>query len=188
MTNDCPKTPARCRDRPSEVRSCDDRKQPNHPIILGEPGSSCTVTVYADIKNDNTRVSLVAGMPYRFSISGIDSWYDCTQEATPFRGWCISEGKGLSLVAKALLYASKPTAFAPSAGFMELLGVVAGQQFRLGRIAEPSEEGGLSPEVFCPKNTGELILRVNEPRFGGARFYNNNSGKLELTITRISHE
>jgi hypothetical protein len=69
----------------------------------------------------------------------------------------------------------KPFTYAPSSGYIELLGQVGKEQFKLGRFVE-------NHTSFSPKEDGELILRVNEPRWL-KMVYENNFGVLKLTIT-----
>ena len=45
----------------------------------------------------------------------------------------------------------------------------------LGRLAK-------NHRSFSPKENGELILRVNEPKLNSKKVYGNNFGVLKLTI------
>lgn len=133
------------------------------------------IIVYADVKNDRTGVYLSKNHSYLFEITEVKDWVDCTiEEATPEAGratWNTNGG-----VAKNIInVAGKLIAYAPLSGYMELLGEVDEQQFKLGRLAN-------SRLLFTPKNDGELIIRVNEPRFS-EDVYKNNFGVLKLTIT-----
>jgi len=137
--------------------------------------SSKKIIVYADVKNDRTGIYLSKDKFYTFKINENYTWVDCdTTVATPFNGrptWAKGQTIGKNLIN----IFGKTIAYAPFNGYMELLGVVAEQQFELGKLAQTGSK-------FSPNEDGELILRVNEPRFM-KQVYENNSGVLELTIT-----
>ena len=143
-------------------------------IYMSGVGQSKTITVYADVKNDRTGIYLLKGKSYSFTIDHVENWIDCTiVNCNPEQGRVMFDSSQtylnniINLIGKAISYA-------PLSGYMELLGEVEGQQFKLGKLSK-------TKELFSPKKDGELILRVNEPRFSKS-VYMNNYGVLKLTI------
>jgi len=141
---------------------------------MNKTGQSKTIIVYADIKNDRTGIFLSKDKSYSFEIDSVENWIDCTiVNTTPEFGRDTFDSNQtylkniINLIGKSIVYA-------PLSGYMELLGEVEGEQFKLGRLSK-------SKELFSPKRDGELILRVNEPRFLKS-VYENNYGVLKLTI------
>ena len=137
--------------------------------------SNKTIIVYADVKNDRTGIYLSKDKSYSFTINEkeLEDWIDSTIEATPEQGrktW-ITEG---DFYKNLINVVAKPLTYAPTSGYMELLGQVGNEQFKLGWFAENNK-------TFTPKESGELILRVNEPRFLDFT-YKNNFGVLKLEI------
>lgn len=137
---------------------------------------SQSITVYADIKNDKTGIYLLKNRSYYFSINEkkVKNWIDCTIKATPEKGRTTWDSNG-TLSKNLINLIAKPFTYAPTSGYMELLGQVGKEQFKLGRLAQ-------SQIPFTPKENGELILRVNEPKLL-KMVYKNNFGVLKLTIT-----
>ncbi len=139
-----------------------------------EVNGTKTIVIYADVKNDRTGIYMSKNKSYTFKIDKIDTWVDCTTNATPFNGrptWSSDQ----SISKNPINIFGKSIAYSPFSGYMELLGVVGTQQFELGKMAE-------NGHPFSPKEDGELIIRINEPRCF-EQVYENNSGILELTIT-----
>gem|GEM_PF-2380020 len=132
------------------------------------------IVIFADLKNDRTGLILAKGQPYRFSISGVENWVDCTINASPLDGRPDFSAKR-SLLSNVVSISGKPIAYAPLSGYMALLGEVGGQQFKLGQAIK-------NKTSFTPRQDGELIIRVNEPRFL-KMVYDNNFGVLKLTVT-----
>ncbi len=136
-----------------------------------------TIIVYADVKNDRTGIYLSKDKSYSFTINEkeVEDWIDSTIKATPEKGrktW-IPEG---DFYKNLINVVAKPLTYAPTSGYMELLGQVGNEQFKLGRFADAENN-----KTFTPKESGELILRVNEPRFLDFT-YKNNFGVLKLKI------
>ncbi len=141
-------------------------------IFLYSPESEKEIIFYANSKNDRTGIYLKRGLTYSIKIDDgdVENWVDCTQEADPYDGRNIMDSDG----SKFFPLIAKPFAYSLSTGYMALLGEVAGEQFLLGQLAK-------NKKTFTPKKDGELILRVNEPRWLD-EVYKNNHGMLRLTI------
>ena len=141
---------------------------------LNKAGEHQSIVVYADVKNDRTGIYLSKDASYRFEIQKEENWVDCTiTDSNPYSGRATWDSNN-DFSGNILSAIAKPFTYAPSSGYMELLGEVANQQFKLGRLAK-------SGEVFTPSEDGELILRVNEPKLLKT-VYDNNFGVLKLVI------
>ena len=116
--------------------------------------------------NDRTGIFLSKNVPYIFRIEEVEDWVDCTiEDATPETGRPIVR-KDAGVVSNFVNILGWPLTYSKPSGYMELLGEVSGQQFRLGKLSS-------SEAAFIPKQDGELILRVNEPRFMESVYQNN---------------
>ena len=134
------------------------------------------VDIYPCINGVNTKIILEKGSNYMVSLSGVNGWEDDGTCATPETGRRISRSDS-PLLTKGLMYLGKLFSYKFSSGYMELLGEVNGQRLKLGRMAR-------NKTVFSPKKSGELIVRVNEPRFNN-KYYANNRGQLTLVVTKV---
>ena len=142
-------------------------------INLNKSKTSKEIIVYADLKNDRTGIYLSKNNSYSFEIEGVKNWVDYTIKADPESGRSTCDfNRSFSTNILSLL--AKPLTYAPLSGYMELLGEVGDQQFKLGRLAK-------NKTLFTPNEDGELLLCVNEPRYS-ENVYKNNFGVLKLII------
>ena len=141
--------------------------------------------INAKKRTNKTGIELVRGKKYLFEISNVKSWHDAVDkpnpiQASPFTGW--PEDK------KDDLQKFKKFNFVPEADYMELVGQVGKEHFRIGKIAKGVDESGKEFEgkAFEAPASGELIVRANDPRWFKIIFYGNNSGTLDLTVHNVS--
>ena len=151
------------------------------PACTGKKGEALpciahAVTVNPKNKHIKSGVILDSSQRYKFIVKTTD-WNDHGLCATPESGRRVSRSDS-SYFMKGILYVGKLISYAPTAGYMELIGEVKGNILRVGKLADEET-------IFSPKQTGELILRVNEPRVGKS-FYDNNEGSAMLFILRVS--
>lgn len=170
-----------------------------------------TVTIHARKKKNNTGIILSKDHSYRFHFSEIKKWEDHGWCSNPCNGrdvfspkYCsppaTDDGKSC-FITKVFINASRLFSFEPKARLMELLGRIEGTKkptppnhknkksnlaihrsstekpFRLGKMVE-------NKSFFTPKESGELIVFVNEPKFSDT-FYDNNTGTLQLTVELV---
>lgn len=135
---------------------------------------SDTIIIYADVENDKTGIFLSKNKSYKFRIHESEVWVDCTIESANPETGRLTWDSTRPFSENIFSLIGKPLAYAPTRGYTELLGVVANQQFALGHIAA-------NGTAFTPDEDGELIIRVNEPKYF-SNVYENNSGVLKLTI------
>jgi len=122
-----------------------------------------------------TGANLQASQHYKFTLK-TNNWNDHGLCATPENGRRITRSDS-SLLMKGALFLGKPFSYSIVAGYMELLGEVEDESIRVGQLAS-------NGEVYSPKKTGTLILKVNEPRFSND-YYENNNGSAMLFVTRV---
>lgn len=145
---------------------------------LAKIGDKAIITFYADKDEDHTGVNLRAGMTYRVSVhgSGIEGWKDCIYLANIEDGRPIlASGKSFPLTLVDMM--AFPIAHSLKVGYMGLLGQIDGKNYLIGKLA-------VKGQVFTPHDNGELVLRVNEPRFLSS-VYKNNHGRVELLIEAV---
>jgi len=172
---------------------------------------SSTVTIHAREKKNNTGIILSKEHSYRFHLSNINQWMDDGLCANPFNGRDVFSPKNCAtcyekccdsfFIKKLLVNYLRLFSFEPEAKYMELLGSIDSNHkqatqhinnktpirkrqkhstikpFRLGSFAEKRI-------TFTPKEDGELIVFVNEPKISDT-FYDNNTGTLQLTVELI---
>jgi len=143
--------------------------------------------IYANQNNFHTGVILSAERKYNFMISSINEWHDAAiKNVNPQTGWHPENQENLNRTLKIMFNIGKQFTYIPQAGYMELIGEVNGELFRLGNIAKDYSDQSSQAESYQPKNTGELIVRANEPKlFFNKRYYSNNSGILDLQILAV---
>lgn len=173
--------------KPSELIAYEGTECYRNPLVAEREisitfgNSSCAqADVYADHKND-TGIWLERGRGYRFELNNIRNWEDAGIAASPFSG---RESEGLVDLMRLTSYDS-------DARYMEVLGVVNGEIFRLGQLAQASETDQTEspssgfPATYIAEASGELRVLVNEPVWSNY-FFENNTGSAELTVRTVA--
>ena len=141
------------------------------------------IKIYADLSDNKTGVILSSQRTYQFIISNVEQWHDCDRlNVNPMSGWLPKDQDDLNSAKRFLLNSARAFTYMPKAGYMELLGEVGGQHFRIGNFTAPLASSTTAQNNFKPKTDGELIVRANEPKYFNDFFYSNNSGTLLLQI------
>lgn len=145
----------------------------NRELLISLAYLGCAqVSLQAKIWN-HTGIWLEKGRGYSFELDDIQNWEDDGNKSSPYVG---REAEGI-------VNWIRFTSFDPDAKYMELLGIVDGNVFSLGRLAMHAN-GGFS-RTFIPRTSGELIVLTNEPVWNDY-FFENNSGSAELIIRSVA--
>jgi len=153
-----------------------------------------SITVIAQHRNNLGNVNLEKGQEYKFEIKEIEKWKDGCKDKNgvvycshpninPWKGWLPNTK---SLMGK-YLNCYRKKCYEPEAAYMELVGEVGGDHFRIGEVAGGEDLAGKKHTIsgsYVATKSGQLIVRANDPVKDKLffKFYKNNRGKLKLTV------
>lgn len=127
------------------------------------------MNIYSDCMWNNTGIKLIAGQTYKFDATG--TWTDLTINVDA-NGYVYNDPR-VPWYSKLGLYVTQPFRRQPTSTWFKLIGCLDNESscFEIGKSS-----------VIKPNKSGILFCYANDLSIA----YGNNSGYIELSITRLA--